>query len=470
MKRYPTFFVIAILILLNACKQNNKLKFSEASLKSDIQTESDSLSGIVVKYSEEDSENKIKELKEERSIDKKHKPIRIALSSNLANRRQIKLSDIASKIRYLKLEVPDEPNYFKHVEPSDIICHGDNIFCSSVYGITHFDKTGRFINWLCKNKVVAGTHFIHYDRGAAGIIGVANGKLVYLYRDVLGKEISTFKYDFTGDTEKLMHNKKEEVTDDYKPKGNLIGRSNRVVDYNHRGCELLDENTYMFHNSEYRVDEVDNILTIRTASNDTICAFKNYNSVKKFTGRMARMADEKIVYRYKDAVCIRPAYNDTLFRLLSFNRLLPAYIFDFGEERLSLMDGLNISKSIKDKLMMNNCIESDSYLFMKYTKNNDCYNNRKAKDVDFYYAIYDKAKNETFYLEVDSKNYTYKLKNDIDNNFPFWPGIVNQSGEMMDILTKKDIEFYFDIENLNPTQASFYENLSGNEIILVLVQ
>ena len=58
---------------------------------------------------------------------------------------------------------------------------------------------------------------------------------------------------------------------------------------------------------------------------------------------------------------IKQEYNDTVFRLIPPNRLLPVYIIDFGEFKVNYMDGLNPNFDLSEKYMLNSLHETNNF-------------------------------------------------------------------------------------------------------------
>ena len=104
---------------------------------------------------------------------------------------------------------------------------------------------------------------------------------------------------------------------------------------------------------------------------------------------------------------IKQEYNDTVFRLIPPNRLLPVYIIDFGEFKVNYIDGLNPDFDLSGKFLLKSLHETNSYLFIRYTQHYDVPDIRKKNAVKFYYALFDKKDGKiyhqpgsTFYLRV----------------------------------------------------------------------
>jgi hypothetical protein len=95
-------------------------------------------------------------------------------------------------------------------------------------------------------------------------------------------------------------------------------------------------------------------------------------------------------YYYDGLLTMKQEYNDTVFRLIPPDRLLPVYIIDFGEYKVNYMEGLNPDFDLSNKYLLNSLHETNDFLFMRYTHNYDSQNNRKKNAVKFYNAFFDK--------------------------------------------------------------------------------
>ena len=144
-----------MLLIVISC-HHNRLKTNEKELAKEIKNQESE-----IKEAERiASENHVSDTlvkthggffyKEDRSVDLKHPPVVIDFSKEIPVRK-FKLSNIASKVRYLVLQVPDDSNYFSEVGVLNITLN--NIITSNIFGIQRFSRDGKFIETICKSIV-----------------------------------------------------------------------------------------------------------------------------------------------------------------------------------------------------------------------------------------------------------------------------------------------------------------------------
>jgi hypothetical protein len=91
--------------------------------------------------------------------------------------------------------------------------------------------------------------------------------------------------------------------------------------------------------------------------------------------------------------------------------------------------------------MLNSLNETNDFLLIRYTENNDSPNNRKKNAVKFYNAIFNKKEGKLYHLP----GFTLLpegLENDLDGGMPFWPESITPQGEMMKLVSGKVIKDY----------------------------
>ena len=139
------------------------------------------------------------------------------------------------------------------------------------------------------------------------------------------------------------------------------------------------------------------LLVTFNNSGDTLCQFTDYDRIVNFSHGNYRIHARLISYNYDQLVTIKPEYNDTVFRLMPPNRLLPVYVIDFGEYKVNYMDGLNPDFDLSEKYMLYSLHESNNFLFLRFTRNHDGVTNRKKNAVKFYNAIFFKKEGKLYH-------------------------------------------------------------------------
>ncbi len=129
--------------------------------------------------------------------------------------------------------------------------------------------------------------------------------------------------------------------------------------------------------------------------------------------------DDPFLYLLNDQFYIRQSYNDTVFHLVSNQKLEPVYVLDFGDARLDAKTGATGDKS--QKLIPYFWKESNQFILFSYTKNYDCPKNRQEGKVSFFHSYIDKSTHQIYQIPTSS---TFPndvlLKNTVEGSFPMF--------------------------------------------------
>jgi hypothetical protein len=210
-----------------------------------------------------------------------------------------------------------------------------------------------------------------------------------------------------------------------------------------------------------------------------LCQFTDFDQIKNFNyASGGRNAVVLANYFYNNVLTIKQEYNDTVFRLIPPNRLVPVYIIDFGEYKFNYIDGFNPNFDLSGKLMLNSLSETNDFLFIRYTQNNDCLLTRKKNAVKFYNAIFVK-KEEKLYQQPGFTLLPEGLVNDLDGGMPFWPDFITPQEEMMRLVSGKVIKDFVNSitfkkaaisEKDRQKQISMASGLKPADMIIMIVK
>lgn len=159
----------------------------------------------------------------------------------------------------------------------------------------------------------------------------------------------------------------------------------------------LDESALFSMNGDFKSPVM--LTTFDPIHYDTLCIFHNYNQpTRKITGSYTRPEDTWL-YNLDKKVYFRQPFNDTIFTLASANKLIPAYILQFGDKRTDIDRGLTGDKS--QTYIAAKWLDTDKFILFTYSRNYDCPNTRNNKTVTYQYALYDKKEKQLFKLPAD---------------------------------------------------------------------
>jgi hypothetical protein len=144
------------------------------------------------------------------------------------------------------------------------------------------------------------------------------------------------------------------------------------------------------------------------------------------------------------------------------------------------MEGVDPKFSLKDKFIIRDFVECNTYLFIMYTQNAPSPNAAKKKEVFFNACIYDKRTRELFHIYIDQppflpggrgwprapNNY---LANDHDSGPAFWPKETTHDGLPFTWINGKDLKTK--MENTAWKNELFsIENMQDDDYLLMIAQ
>lgn len=198
---------------------------------------------------------------------------------------------------------------------------------------------------------------------------------------------------------------------------------------------------------------------------DTLCHFEPTKKLDPnlFSGKTTRGAESTTYYMYNGEAYYRPAYTNIIFHIKDPSTFEEVYQINFGDKQVSPEEGPSVNISLANKLMLDSWVETDKYIFMRFTQDYDCPNTRKSGSVKFHQAFYNKN-NKEFYSFTDRNNISqpYSLGNDIDEGPDFWPtGVID--GKLYMRFSGKNLKKFFEGKTI-PEELS---DLIDEEIILI---
>ena len=305
-------------------------------------------------------------------------PQDIPFETGMDREQEVLLSQIARKVEYIPLETRLEcliqkPRGFVQYVGGNYI-----IPCSQV--VYMFDGTGKFIRQIGSH----GGGPAEYNNIFSMDADAKNGQL---YLQTIRKQNV---YTLAGDYVKNLP----------------IPDVDKVA--------KLNDSLYVayIHNSTGQRKER---LLLLNGKGDTIRTFPNYDffKVEKNRSFMMMSPNDRYLLRYKDNLCFKDYYNDTLFTVTE-KELLPRYILQLGKYHIpveSRWENMNFDwkrfEREASKYLRVNVLETDHYVFMPYIHWTE---NKKTGLV-----IYDKDKKTCFRAK------DIRIPNDMEGGIPLEP-------------------------------------------------
>jgi hypothetical protein len=454
--------------------QENRLKSDEKKLSAEILLQEKEEAERVERENRlADSLKKLPpgfRFKEDRSVDPSRPPVVIDIAGSLNNVRDFALSDVASKISYIRMEkVPDSS--FARVMKFKYYLMDSNIVAVNPSGIILYSRSGKYRTTVVKNEstgievnaermiVMGNNTFI----GGGTTVWSAGKNLFYKYRNSLTGQSFIMQYDCSQppvnlsmgfDPEKpdkirgmgeiaidLNHGKKADP-----PRGNANGMWSAGTGYIYQRLSsmMLDRNTYVQQLGSPFDLGGKYILGIFNQRGDTLATFSQFEKVDRFSKTVMRGTDQGAQYENKGRFYLRNAFNDTVFQVLPPNRLLPVYVLNFGKYKLLKKEGLDPDFNLDGKIVPETWADTRNFIFLTFSKDSyDCPNTRKNKQLKQYYALFSKPSQKLFLVKGDPGNYDPEiLKNNLDGGLPVWPSsyMVGSHGEILVSLKGKELK------------------------------
>ncbi len=484
---YVIALLLAMFLLGNSC-HSNKLKNNEKALTQQILSEEEQLARqeqlrVVKEKLLADSLAKLPKgfrFKEDRSVDPQKPPIVIDIAGSLDNVRDVKLSGVASDIRYIRLEPVPDPDLPRDVKYK-IYLMNNYIVALNIYGTHLYSREGKFIRTIVKNqlngvefdpKVNRLKFWMDYTLvgGGTSVWGRGNS-LFYIYSNNITGQRYIMEYDCAQDqpTTNIVFNPEKQ--------GNITGLGKVLIDMNHGnttpppprkhqgmwsqspegmysslGIFSPDRNTYLSRSRSA------SMLEIFNKQGDTLATFTKLEILKNYTKSMMRGTDDGIRYEMNGTYFFRTDFNDTIFQVVPPNRILPVYVLGLGKYKVSKQEGVDPEASLEGKIIPQEWADTRNYIFLTFTKDNyDCPNTRKDRKVKIYHALFSKKSGQIQIIKSDPTDYEAPiLENDIDGGCQVWPSayMVGNNGELLISLKGSDLKAQVENSRFQKSTAS----------------
>jgi hypothetical protein len=492
MKLTRTFILCTIFALFFSCG-GNRMKNNEKALAKQILIEEEQLAQEAARRAEREKQlaDSIAKLpkgfrfKEDRSVDSNNLPVVIDIIGSRTNPKEIKLSQLFSKIEYIRLESLPDSIIQKY---SNIFVVGDHhIYSFSILGeIAQYDLKGQFIQYILKREIKITSPITKCLEDAIQtsplknmIFYLSGDNLCYRYDDLsIGKSYFVV-FDDKDQTKSLEITTNNELKNKMPGKGKIIAELSAPNKKNQFPFTpyLLNSSTFAYSQKGKSVNKPESFINITTLSGDTLCKFKDFDPIINYTKELTRGVDPGNSYYLNGILHVRQAFNDTVYQLIPPSRLIPKYVLDFGKLGIKkAYNGIDPDYDLTDKLIINQLTESNRYLFITYTQNNDSPKNAKNRSLKYSRVVYDKLRRKAIPIYTDElttsipDNSVYwspsppemNIENDLDGLPTTWPLQVTANGKPC---------FHFDgrfLLNRKKDKSIPFKNLSANDQIMAI--
>lgn len=475
MKSFP--FILIVLAALVSCG-HNRMKINQKALTKQILTEEEQLAkeeAIRVEKEKQLADSLAKlpkgfRFKEDRKVDPNNPPVIIDFTSESPS-REVKLSEIGQKITYVRLSVPNDSLYFSPGMGGDVSFTRDNIILNNNFGVHRFSRDGKYIEAIANsnietrqnNKQAAFGYFEKENYRGVWVnhVSVAGNRIFYKFSDYPNGKVSLLGYELKSDNGTVNFKEGQENKGDKSfTKGAIITSGKEAILSGTPGLSStyiygLSSDFYAGVNSHLDANRTGFMLATFNLKGDTLCKFTQFDKLETpITSNLIRSVNSIINWEYKGVFSFIKSFNDTIFRLVPPNRLIPVYVFKFGPHKITDEEWYQTNKELKNKFLITSVLENDKYLFVEF----DYYD--ANGESESHNAIYTKATHSLTQLPLEEKattpnnsspgfgpaSHTFKptinFLNDIDNGLPFWPHFVTPRGELGMLVLPERLKTY----------------------------
>lgn len=503
MKSISNLFLLGIALVIFSSCQHNRLKANEKELAKEIKArekEKNEAERIALEEQKKDTLANLPagfRFKEDRSVDPAYPPVVIDFSKEISI-KDIRLSYLASAVKYMALSVPGDSVYF--LWGASLNFTAKNIIINNNLGIQSFDKEGRFIETIAKSfidvplnidpkKPFSGFFSKETFRGVwQNHVRTAGDMVLYKYSDYPEGKVNLLKFSLSGKSPNILVPQDSETGAPLTyAKGEVIATGKEAIrsgtpGLSSTGIFPIAENCYAgMPGSVEAFNKGNPLLVLFNMKGDTLCTFTQFDRLESpITSSVVRTYSTPR-WQSGQLTSIKFAFNDTVFRIIPPNRLLPAFVFKLGDSKVTVDEWLHVNTSLDGKILIGSILENKRFMFIEY-RHYFAGNDKPAYEK----ALFDKSRNELIRLEsndeTNNKTFNYwinSFENDLDGGPDFWPDYTTPEGNLAKLLRTQDLKEY--IQNTDFTLSTdpkkeafktFVQSLKGGgrDIVIMIAE
>ena len=336
-------------------------------------------------------------------------PIYIPFEEGMEIEREVKLSDIADSVEYIRLETTDDC-LVKGFKLTNIIKTTKYYIIPEAQKVFQFTLDGKFVRNIGRRGQGPGeflyvTHIDANEKSNLISIYCSSSQKMNFYNLETGKFIYSVRSPYQGTSITSMYNDSTFISH----VRNINGQKEIKLYFSDRKGKML----------------------------------KSFNRPEKFICPIAGASisgySDNYIYRYENEVCYKEYENDTVY-VATPNELKKKYILNLGKYSIPVEHTLpfvaNVQKyhDVASGYIRTNVVETKKYLFFPYTH----WAGKKMNEQQ--YLIYNKKTKECFHIKGD------KIINDTNHGMDFSP-IWALDKDMIDIFSAHNI---YELAEKNP--------------------
>lgn len=470
----PFLFTLIMLVVLVSCGRN-RMKTDEKALSKQILTEEEQLAKEEAAREEKEKQLAVSiaklpkgfRFKEDRKVDPNNPPVIIDFSAELPS-REMKLSELGQKVTYIKLSIPDDSLYFSPGMGGEVSFTRHNIILNNNFGVHRFTRDGKYIEAIAKSNVATRQKdkqaaFVYFEKeNYKGVwtnhVSVAGNRVFYKFSDYPSEKVSLLNYDLKSGEQTVSFKAGEESKGDHSfTKGAIITSGKEAVLSGTPGLSStyiygISSDFYAGVNSHLDANGTGFMLATFNLAGDTLCKFTQFDKLETpITSNIIRTVSSILEWQYKGQFTFMKSFNDTIFRLLPPNRIVPAYVFNFGTNKITDEAWYHFNNKLDGKFMVESILENDQFIFIEYKY----FITNESREIR--YALFDKRNKKLIGLKFKNKindgptkmSNCIGLKNDLDNGLSFLPAFVTPEGNFGKTLTPSMLKGLVQNQSIN---------------------
>lgn len=343
-------------------------------------------------------------------------PIHVPFEKGLETERDLKLSELADSVRLIPLETTDV-SLLNRIMNGGILKSSKYWFLYSYKNVYQFTNEGKFVRIIGSRGNGPGEYTsvscIDIDESLKHVYVLSPGKNINVY----DMETGTYLY------------------------------TRKAPSFSSWAFAMLNDSVSSCFQYNLNGQEKARIL-VADAEGDTIKAFSRSDLFQNKTDfvTLLHFNDDRYMFRYKDMVCYKEYYNDTLF-VVTADSLLPRYVFDLGKHSMPVEhrpEALGFDKkafkSLSSSYIRTQALETESWIFMPYSY----WQIESSVIDDMHLLVYDKRRKECFKVRGGV------IINDLcaKANIPFCPQNTVAPNILISLLSAEEI---FEMAEDNPS-------------------
>ena len=406
-----------------------------------------------------------------RSVDLASPLITLKVAVPQGAKQTLKLSMYGRSVEYVTLQLPDEKDFFlsqtrvhyngdgwaqNSGANTQVMMAGDYLITNDVLGIRLFDNKGVFVKNLLLSEFEGKRDVKQVEINMESLRQA-------VWRGSLGNRCFLAMHEYSS---------KKVFVGEYRVTNQTVDGPVMTQVRSYPSGMFLDHQTLF----SLRGGTGNRPAAITfNLMGDTLCKFTNHVRLESGVRAFAN-SDRSFSYRSDGKTFFRQAYCDTIFRVQSANRIVPAYRFDFGALRVSAEEG--VTAKTQGKLLPWKMIALKNSMILIFTEGRDCPNCRTAGEVKFHCLLFDSQTSRSTAIDMKSAYPEDTLiENDIDGGLPMpLNTVMVREDVMMATFTKGQIEEILknNAKNMSAETVSKLKetsnNLKSNEMLVMKIR